>query len=136
MEILHIGPLEIITILILIFVLLGPEEMIKTAQRTGRLIRDVIRSPLWREILGYSKAIRELPQKIISDTGIDDALVEIKEFTDQTTSEINVSLNETIQSARIPEVEHLKIRTTQETPVPKMDIQTRPREETGIHPES
>jgi Sec-independent protein translocase protein TatA len=116
MEILNIGPLEIITVLIIMIILLGPQETIRTVYRVGRFIRDVVRSPQWREITGFSKVIRKLPQQMMSETGLEKAMQEIKEITDQTASEVNEALDETIQAARVPEVEHLKVEPSQETP--------------------
>ena len=45
-EIFNIGPLEILFIVILALLILGPQDMVKTARSIGKLIRKVVRSPL------------------------------------------------------------------------------------------
>jgi len=114
MEILNIGPLELIIVLLIMFILLGPKEMILTAQRIGRWIRNFVRSPMWREIMGYSQEIRELPQKLMDDTGLKEALDDVKQTTTQTANELNATVREAVQEARVPEVEHLKIETARQ----------------------
>lgn len=123
MEVLNVGPLEIITILIIMIILLGPQETIRTVYRVGRFIRDVVRSPQWKEIMGYSKVIRKLPQQMMSETGLEEAMQEIKEITDQTVSEVNTSLDESIQAVKIPEIEPLKVEATQEKSFSGADLE-------------
>jgi len=100
MEILNVGPAEFLLILIIMFILLGPEGMIKTARQIGTWIRQVVRSPMFREIMGYSQEIRELPTKIIRETGLDEDLAEIKKTAQATTSEIRQSVDEANQEVK------------------------------------
>lgn len=109
MEILNIGPLELIIILVLMFILLGPKEMVLTAHRIGEWVRSFLRSPMWREIWGISQDIRELPKKIVSETGLDETLAEVRQTTQEATNEINRELKEAADAARVPEAEHLRI---------------------------
>jgi sec-independent protein translocase protein TatB len=109
MEILNIGPLELIIILLIAFVLLGPRDMILTAQRVGRFIRNLVRSPMWKEVLGYSMEIRELPQKIMDETGLQETLAEVTKSTKEVADELNAQVKEATEAARVPEVEHLRI---------------------------
>ncbi len=109
MQILNIGPLELIIALLIMFLLLGPKEMILTAQRIGQWIRNFVRSPMWREIWGYSQEIRELPQKLMDDTGLKEALDDVKQTTQQTANELNSTVREAVQEARVPEAENIKI---------------------------
>jgi Sec-independent protein translocase protein TatA len=112
MEIFNIGPLELIIVIIIMFVLLGPKEMILTANRIGRWVRTIIRSPMWREIMGYSQEIRELPKKLMDDTGLDEALKEVNQSTQMAVNDLNTTVNEAVQAARVPEAEHVRIQTT------------------------
>lgn len=112
MEILNIGPLELIIVLLIMFILLGPKEMILTAQRIGSWIRRFVRSPMWREIMGYSQDIRELPKKLMDETGLEDTLKEVQESTQSAVKDINQSVKEAADAARVPEAEHLHLDTT------------------------
>lgn len=125
MEILNVGPLEVIIIILLMFVLLGPKDMIITARKMGLAIRRFVRSPIWREIMGYSQEIRELPQKLMEETGLEETLEDVRKTTEEAASEINASLKETaeaanevkttlketVEAARVPEAEHVKLET-------------------------
>ncbi|MEJ5313998.1 MULTISPECIES: hypothetical protein [Anaerolinea] len=95
MQILNIGPLELIIIFLIMFILLGPEGMIKTARQIGTWIRKVIQSPIWRDIMGYSQEIRELPTKIVRETGLEEDLEEIRKSTELTAKELEKTVNET-----------------------------------------
>lgn len=109
MEILNIGPLELIIILILMFVVLGPKDMILTAQRIGQWIRKFVRSPMWREIWGYSQEIRELPQKIMEESGLEETLAEVRQSTQAAADELHNQIKEVTDATRVPEIEHLRI---------------------------
>ncbi len=111
MQIFNIGPLELIIIFLIMFILLGPEGMIKTARQIGIWIRKIIQSPIWRDIMGYSQEIRELPTKIVRETGLDEDLEEIRKSTqltadelEKTVSEANREINETIKETGKVEV--------------------------------
>lgn len=94
MSFLNIGPLEFILILVIMFILLGPEGMVKTARQIGSWIRTVVRSPMWGEIMGYSREIRELPTKIVRETGLEEDLKEIRQAATDATSEAQKSIQE------------------------------------------
>jgi Sec-independent protein translocase protein TatA len=111
MEILNIGPLELIIILVFMFIILGPKDMVKTAQRIGGWVRSVTRSPMWREVWGISQDIRELPKKLMEETGLEEALTDVKQTTQDVAKELNAQINEAKEAARVPEVEHLRVDT-------------------------
>lgn len=100
MKIFNIGPLELILILVVMFILLGPSGMQNTARQVGKWIRQVIRSPMWGEIMGYSREIRELPTKIVRDTGLEEDMAEIRKATLATTDEINEAVQDANKEIR------------------------------------
>jgi Sec-independent protein translocase protein TatA len=111
MEILNVGPLELLIVLLLMFVLLGPKEMVMTARRIGGWIRGLVRSPMWQEIMGYSQEIRELPKKIMDDTGLKETLDEVREGTQAATDELTTQIKEATEAVRVREAEHLRVDT-------------------------
>jgi Sec-independent protein translocase protein TatA len=111
MEIFNIGPLELIIFLILAFVLLGPKDMVITAYKVGQAIRKFVRSPVWREILRSAQEIRELPTKLMDETGLQEELDAIKNDTQATLKEVNSSIKEVTEAARVPEAEHIRLET-------------------------
>jgi Sec-independent protein translocase protein TatA len=81
MQIFGIGPLELLFILVIMILVLGPKGMVKAARESGKYIRKITRSPLWAEIVGTSREMRNLPAKIIKDAGIQDEIDELRRST-------------------------------------------------------
>ena len=94
MQLFNIGPLELILILIVMFILLGPTGMVNSARTIGKWIRSVVRSPMWGEIMGYSREIRDLPTKLVRETGLDEDIKEIKKAASATTEDLNRTVQE------------------------------------------
>lgn len=116
MELFNIGPLELLIFLIIAFLVLGPKGMILTAYRVGKWIRGLVRSPMWREILQYAQEIRELPKKIMDETGLEEELKAVQQTTNEALQEVNTSLKEVSQATRVPEAEHIRLDTTPARP--------------------
>ena len=81
MQIFGIGPWELLFILVIMILVLGPKGMVKAARESGKYIRKVTRSPLWAEIVGTSREMRNLPAKIIKDAGIQEEIDELRRST-------------------------------------------------------
>ena len=91
MQFLGIGPLELLLIIIIAVIVLGPNGMVKAAREGGKLIRKIVRSPIWRDVMDTSREIRELPTKIAREAGIEKDLQDLRRSTEGTLSEINRS---------------------------------------------
>ena len=102
MKFLNIGPLELIAILVLALIIMGPKDMVKAGSDIGHFIRKVVKSPIWRTIVTSSREIKELPSKIVNEAGIDE---EIKEFK-KVSSEIQ---GETRVEADIPVIDPVSV---------------------------
>jgi sec-independent protein translocase protein TatB len=94
MKIFNIGPLELVFILIVALLILGPKDMVKTGAQLGKFVRKVIKSPIWHSIVSISNEIRDIPRKIVTDTGLDE---EIKEF-EQESRKIENDLRKDVDS--------------------------------------
>jgi len=77
MEILNIGPLELLVILVLAVLLFGPDDLVNFAHKAGRWIYNLRKSELWQEIVGTSKQIQEIPQQIMQEAELEETLKEI-----------------------------------------------------------
>lgn len=113
MEVFNIGPFEFLIILVIMFVLLGPDEMKRTARRIAIAIRKFVRSPIWADITGMREEIRELPKRLMEDTGLDEAVQDIKQTTTAASEEMNAAVKESVEAARVREVENLRVMTPQ-----------------------
>ena len=100
MEILNIGPLELLVILVLAVLMFGPEDIVNFAHKAGRWIYNLRKSELWQEIVGTSKEIQELPQKIMKDAELEETMKEIDALN---RSMINSDLSNQAASAPLPD---------------------------------
>jgi sec-independent protein translocase protein TatB len=81
MDILGIGPLELIFILIIALIVLGPKDMVKAGQTIGKFLRQIVTSPTWHSITKTSTELRNLPTKLIRDAGLEEDFKDIQEAT-------------------------------------------------------
>jgi sec-independent protein translocase protein TatB len=69
MELFGIGPLELLFILIIALIVLGPRDMVKAGNSLGRLMRKTILSPTWMKI---QREIRTLPYQMMREAGLEE----------------------------------------------------------------
>ena len=112
MQIFNVGVLEILFILILAFVVLGPRRTIKTARDVGVWISNLVKSPIWRDIVSASSEIRDLPKKLMDDAELqrmveelDLSTQEIKEIISQAQRETETELT-TLEGEIDQELQH------------------------------
>ena len=80
MEILGIGPLEILFILLIALIVLGPGDMVKAGRTIGRFLRKVITSPEWRTVQKASQELKYLPNRLMRDANLEDLENELKDI--------------------------------------------------------
>jgi Sec-independent protein translocase protein TatA len=71
-EILGVGPLELLFVIILALVLVGPQELGKTARSAGRLLNRVFRSEEWSAVQQASRNLRNLPARLAREAEIEE----------------------------------------------------------------
>ena len=91
MQLLGIGPLELLLIAVIAVIVLGPKGIVSGASEAGKAIRKIIRSPIWREIVDTSREIREFPRKLAREAGIEKDLEDLRRSTQGRDGEINRS---------------------------------------------
>jgi hypothetical protein len=72
MEIFGIGPLEILFILLIALIILGPGDMVKAGLTLGRFLRKIITSPEWHTIQRASRELRYLPNRLMREASLED----------------------------------------------------------------
>jgi sec-independent protein translocase protein TatB len=72
MDIFGIGPTELVFIILIALILLGPKEMEKTGRTIGRFLRDMARSESWRAFRDTSRELRNLPNRLMREANIED----------------------------------------------------------------
>lgn len=72
MDIFGIGATEVVFILLLALILLGPKDMEKTGRTVGRFLRDLTRSEGWRAFRDTSRELRNLPNRLMREANLED----------------------------------------------------------------
>lgn len=71
MEILGIGPSELLFIIIIALIVLGPRDMQKAGRTVGRWLNNLVRSDGWKAFQQTSREIRTLPTKLMRDANME-----------------------------------------------------------------
>jgi sec-independent protein translocase protein TatB len=87
MDILGIGPLELLLIVIIALIVLGPSDMVKAGRTIGKFLRQLVMSPTWRAVTQTSNEIRKLPNRLIREAGLDEEMDSLKDLRKQTSIE-------------------------------------------------
>jgi sec-independent protein translocase protein TatB len=72
MEFLGIGPLELLLIVFLALIILGPKDLEKTAKNLGKGLNRLVRSDTWKTVTEASRQLRTLPTKLMRDANLEE----------------------------------------------------------------
>jgi hypothetical protein len=81
-------------------ILLGPKEMVSTSKKAAEAIRKITQSDFWKEAVDSSREIRQLPNQIMKDTGLDEELRKINR--DLARNQDQVKWEQDMEKARNP----------------------------------
>ena len=84
MNIFGIGTLEIIFVLIIGILVLGPEGMIEAGRKLGKFLRSIIKSNWWQNVRKGISEIQYLPQRLMREAELE----ELNELRDLTRTEL------------------------------------------------
>ena len=130
MSLFGIGPLELIFILIIMILVLGPKNMVSAARSLGVTLRKIVKSPMWTSIMDTSREIREIPTKLIRDAGIEEDIKNIKKTTDSIKNVGNISVTTDPIVTNIPKKSDIGKDLDKE----KKILPDRPLEKTDLTP--
>ncbi len=80
MEILGIGVPELVFILLIALIVLGPRDMQKAGKTVGRWLRNIVTSQTWQDIRAASRKLSTLPNELIREANLDDLDRQIKGY--------------------------------------------------------
>jgi sec-independent protein translocase protein TatB len=72
MEILGIGPLELLFIVLIALLILGPKDMVRMGKGLGQGLNKLVRSDLWKTAREASEKVRTLPTELMREAGMED----------------------------------------------------------------
>lgn len=109
MELLGVGPLEVLLIVLLALVLFGPKDIARTARSAGRTLNRLYHSEAWRTLLRTSETLRTLPNRLAREAEIE----ELEELR-RTMAEVERSVADSVK----PEASGLEAWTPAGRPPP------------------
>ncbi len=72
MEFLGVGPLELLFIILIMLIVLGPEDMVKTGRTLGRFLRRIVTSETWLQFRQVTREVSTLPNKLMKEAGLEE----------------------------------------------------------------
>ena len=72
MEILGIGPSELVFIVIIALIVLGPRDMQKAGRSIGKWLRRIVTSDGWKLFQQTSREIQTLPNRLMREAALDE----------------------------------------------------------------
>jgi Sec-independent protein translocase protein TatA len=79
MNILGVGPFEIILVLLVILLVLGPKELVNTSKKLGQFLNNVRRSEAWSGVTQLNRTVRDLPATLMREAELEDMQTEMVE---------------------------------------------------------
>lgn len=80
MDILGIGISELVFIVLIAFIVLGPRDMRKAGKTIGKWMNKIVRSKEWQEVKNASRQIKTLPNQLMREANLDEIADEINQF--------------------------------------------------------
>ena len=99
MDFLGVGPLELIFVLVVVILVIGPKDIGKTAKTIGRLLNRVYKSDEWRALTEASRTIRTLPNRLAREAELEE-VEEIRPSLKGTTEDIERTRDELTKGAK------------------------------------
>ncbi|MFZ5911452.1 MAG: Sec-independent protein translocase subunit TatA/TatB [Chloroflexota bacterium] len=72
MDIFGIGPTELVFIVLIALIILGPKDMQKAGRTIGRWLRNLVTSDGWRVFRDTSRELRSLPNRLMREASLEE----------------------------------------------------------------
>lgn len=72
MELFGVGPLELLFIIVIALIVMGPRDMAKAARKLGRFLNQLYKSDTWRAIMEASRNLRTLPNRLAREAALEE----------------------------------------------------------------
>ena len=114
MEILGIGAQELIFIVIIALIVLGPKDMQKAGKTIGRWLNQFIRSDIWKLFQQTSSELRNLPRNLIKEANME--MQETERELRRTMDQIDPRPARSVTSSAPPASSHIRRVSTSNEP--------------------
>lgn len=92
MELFGIGPMELVFIILLAIIIFGPKDIVNTSKTVGKSLNKFVRSDTWKNINQTTRELKNLPTRLMRETGLDDLEKSTKEEMAQVDTAIQKSI--------------------------------------------
>ncbi|MFA5872391.1 MAG: twin-arginine translocase TatA/TatE family subunit [Anaerolineales bacterium] len=92
MNLFGIGPLELGLILLLALIIFGPKDIEKASKAVGKVLNKLIHSESWRTVQKTSQELKNLPNRLIREYGLDELEKTTKGELEKADSELKQSI--------------------------------------------
>ncbi|HEY47499.1 MAG: hypothetical protein AMJ88_06420 [Anaerolineae bacterium SM23_ 63] len=139
MDFLGVGPMELIFIIIIALVLIGPRDIGKAARSMGRFLNRLYKSETWRMLLDTSRTLRHLPERLAREAALEElnltreAVIEELDATRRIAKEIEQEIAKEVEllDTGVREAGPVVEESTDEPDDPKTSIEIHPDQETA-----
>jgi sec-independent protein translocase protein TatB len=95
MEFLGIGPMELIFIILLAIIIFGPKDIVNTSKTVGKSLNKFIRSDTWKTINQTSRELKNLPTRLMRETGLE----ELEKSTKEEMAKVDSAIQQSVGTA-------------------------------------
>lgn len=127
MDILGVGPLELLFIILIALIVIGPREFAKTARSAGRFLNRLYKSEGWKTMTEASRTLRNLPNRLAREAELEE-LDEVRRSLKDTKEELSGDLKAID--------EDLKAWTPPTLDAPPIDIKDEPKDAESETPQT
>jgi len=99
MEFLGIGPLELAFIILLAILIFGPKDIANASKSVGKSLNKFVRSDAWKTINQTSRELKELPTRLMRETGLD----ELEKSTREEMTKVDKAIQQSIKPVTLPD---------------------------------
>jgi len=127
MEFLGVGPMELMVIILIAIIVIGPKDISKTARSVGRFLNKMYRSEAWRTLTEASRNLRTLPNRLAREAELEDLQglrKDLEEASRGISSEVRAAERD-LQDQAVPLEEGLRAWTTPPQATPTTDTSNR-----------
>ena len=129
MEILGVGVPELMFIVLIALILLGPKDMIAAGRAFGKILRQFLTSPTWLAMRRTGEELQQLPTKLIREAGLDELQKDVQNITDQIKPlDLKTTFDEANKKLYIPEVPAKSVPVSTPDPLPPPTSPDQPSE--------
>jgi sec-independent protein translocase protein TatB len=103
MEFLGVGPPELLVIIVIALLVLGPRDLAKTARSAGKFLNRMYRSDAWKTVTQASRDLRDLPNRLAREAALeelDEAIKNGKSSPQAAPNEVNPDLEAGLEAWR------------------------------------